>query len=413
MRLAGRASLLQGLQAMSINPLRTILSMVGVVIGVASVIATLALADGLEAYVRDEIATQTDVQSVTVSSKTQDIRDGFSFPSRGYPIFTESDAEELERQLGGAYDVTMEASGDAVVSSPMAAPHVATVTATLANYVTFERKDVLAGRYFIESEASRNAPVVVLSYLLARELAPSGDPTSMIGRFVRVRGRPVATVGVMPEYLGERGYQVFVPLRAAAAAFGAQSPVTPTVVVRAPRIEQVDATKDEIVDWLASRYRNWDQRTTVTTQLARLAQVRSGMLVMKLVFGALAGISLLVGGVGIMNVLLASVAERTREIGVRKALGARQRDILFQFLAESVAIASVGSSVGTIFGFVGAFALAANVRHAVPGASLYAAFTAGTLLVAIVSAVTIGLTFGTFPALRASRLSPIDAIRHD
>jgi len=131
------------------------------------------------------------------------------------------------------------------------------------------------------------------------------------------------------------------------------------------------------------------------------------------VFGAFASIALVVGGVGIMNVLLASVTERTREIGVRKALGARRRDILYQFLAESVAIASVGTGLGTAVGFSTAFAVAAIVRWRVPGAALHAAVTPATLLTAIVSAATIGLTFGTFPALRAARLSPIDAIRHE
>src|ERR1019366_8324595 len=106
-----------------------------------------------------------------------------------------------------------------------------------------------------------------------------------------------------------------------------------------------------VEDWLATRYRNWSKLVTVTSAEARLQQAQSSMLILKLIMGALSGISLVVGGVGIMNVLLASVAERTREIGVRKALGARQRDILYQFLAESVAIAGIGTSIGTAIGF--------------------------------------------------------------
>jgi putative ABC transport system permease protein len=413
MSVAARASVLQGLQVMSVNPLRTSLSTLGVVIGVASVISTLALTDGLERYARDEIETQTDVQAVTINSRTHEVRDGFSHPMKGYPIFTAADAIELQDRLGSKHKVTMMTSGQAIITSSTASPHVATVTAVLANFLAFGQKDVFAGRFFTDGEAARNAPVVVLSHKLAEELAPDGNPEHMIGRELRVHGRPVTALGVMPSYLGELGYQVFIPLRAAGAAFGGGGEVTPSLLVHAPSLEVVEAAKAEVVEWIATRYRDWSKRVTITTQAARLAQAKSGMLAIKLLFAALAGISLIVGGVGIMNVLLASVAERTREIGVRKALGARQRDILYQFLAESVAIASVGSGVGTAFGLLTAFAVAAGIRWRIPGAKLHAAVTAPTLLTAVLSAAVIGLTFGTFPALRAARLSPIDAIRHD
>ena len=114
-----------------------------------------------------------------------------------------------------------------------------------------------------------------------------------------------------------------------------------------------------------------------------------------------------------MNVLLAGVAERTREIGVRKALGARRRDIMWQFLTESIAIASLGSGLGTLFGFTGAFSLAALVRWRVPGAQLWAAVTWPTVVTSIGSAVGVGVVFGMVPAICAARLSPIDAIRHE
>ena len=217
----------------------------------------------------------------------------------------------------------------------------------------------------------------------------------------------------MPPYLGETTFATFVPLRAATAALGGQRQLTPSIFVRAPSIELVDATKSRVIDWLAMRYRDWDAQVSVTTQLARLQQTQTAMLTAKIVLGAFAGISLIVGGVGIMNVLLASVTERTREIGVRKAMGARRRDILYQFLAESVAMASVGTGLGTVVGFAAAFAVAGLVRWRAPGVAMYAAITPATIGTSILSAVTIGLTFGTFPALRASRLSPIDAIRHE
>ena len=406
------ASVVQGLAAMSVNPLRTALSTLGVVMGIASVIATLALADGLERYARTQLAAQTDVQAIIVSSRTQVTRDGFTFPNRTYPIFGLRDAEELRSFLGAGHDVTMTVGGQAIVTTPDAAPHAATVTATLGNYLLLGMRDVAAGRYFTDIEVRHNAPVVVLSNKLAAALSSDGDPIAAIGREVRVRGRALTTVGVMPAYTGETGFQIFIPLRGAAAALGGRQ-LTPSMFVRAPSLETVDVTRHHVVEWLATRYRDWERRVVVGTSLARLEQARTAMLIMKLVFGAFASIALVVGGVGIMNVLLASVTERTREIGVRKALGARRRDILYQFLAESVAIASVGTGLGTAVGLTAAFAVAAMVRWRVPGAALHAAVTPATLLTAIVSAATIGLTFGTFPALRAAKLSPIDAIRHE
>lgn len=413
MHIVSRASITQGFVAMAQNPLRTALCTLGVVMGIASVIATLALADGLDQYARSQIVAQTDIQAVAVNSRTQVFREGFSFPNRSYPIFTTKDADELQAFLGSAGDVTMSVGGSAIVSTPTAAAHAASVTGTLANFLTFGMKDVFAGRFFTDVEVAHNAPVVVLSYKLAVELAPNGNAAAMIGRDVRVRGRAFTAVGVMPPYTGENNFAVTIPIRAAAMALGLQRQLTPSIYVRAPTIELVDATKARVIDWLAMRYRDWDRQVSVTTQLARLEQTRNAMLIFKIVFGAFAGISLIVGGVGIMNVLLASVTERTREIGVRKAMGARKRDILYQFLAESVAMAGVGTGLGTIIGLTGAFSVAALVRWRVPGAVIYAAVTPSTIATSIISAVTIGLAFGTFPALRASRLSPIDAIRHE
>jgi putative ABC transport system permease protein len=398
---------------MAANPLRTVLCTLGVVMGIASVIATLALADGLDRYARSQIVAQTDIQSVAVTSRTQIYREGFAFPNRTYPVFAMRDADDLQDFLGANGEVTMTVGGSAIVSTPTAPAHAASVTGTLANYLTFGMKDVFAGRYFTEVEVTHNAPVIVLSHKLAAELAPSGDAPAMLGRDVRVNGRAFTTVGIMPPYTGENSFAVLIPIRAAPAALGLPRRLTPSIFVRAPAIELVDATKARVIDWLAMRYRDWEDQVSVTTQLARLEQTRTAMLIFKIVLGAFAGISLIVGGVGIMNVLLASVTERTHEIGVRKAMGARKRDILYQFLAESVAMASVGSGVGTIIGFTGAFGVAALVRWRVPGAMIYAAVTPSTIATSIISAVTVGLAFGTFPALRASRLSPIDAIRHE
>jgi putative ABC transport system permease protein len=141
-------------------------------------------------------------------------------------------------------------------------------------------------------------------------------------------------------------------------------------------------------------------------------QVREGMFLFKLVFGLITGIAVLVGGVGVMNVLLMSVTERTREIGIRKAVGARRSDIRAQFLAEAMIVSGGGSLIGMAVGLAGIFALMPVVR-AVTRVSFQAAITWETLLVVCGVAVAVGVVFGTYPATRAARLSPVEAMRHE
>ena len=415
MRFSAVAASRVGMDALRVNPLRTALSTLGVIIGVASLVAVLSLGDGMERMARAEVERTTDVQTVSVTSKTTETVDGQTLPVRDYPVFTLADATAARDEIDRASGVSLSLAGRATVESPQTGKRRSTgVTATLADADQFMRLQFTDGRYFSPVEASRNAPVVVLSNKLAQELAAGRSPSSMLGRTVRVNGNPREVIGILAPYKGEFALNLYVPFVAAGIVLPATTaPRTPTLLVKARRLEDVEFTKGLVEDWVGQRFGRWEGRIQVQTSSQRLAQATDGIFVFKLFMGALTGISLLVGGIGIMNVLLASVTERTREIGVRKALGARSRDILLQFLAESVAISGAGSLLGVALGLSGAFAIVAGIRAQAQAIYLDATFSWSTVLSAAFSAIVVGLTFGTYPARRAARLSPIDAIRHE
>jgi putative ABC transport system permease protein len=207
-------------------------------------------------------------------------------------------------------------------------------------------------------------------------------------------------------------YRIIAPLEFVPAALAERAPPRAIMALSAT-VEQTTPLKQRIEQSLAAADSAWEKRYSVSTNETRLDQLSRGILMFKLFMGAITGISLLVGGIGIMNVLLSSVTERTREIGIRKATGARDRDILRQFLAESIAISAVGSGLGLALGVSGAYAITAGIRRFSQAPFLYASVSWSTVAVAAIAAVLVGLTFGTYPARRAARLSPIDAIRHE
>jgi putative ABC transport system permease protein len=392
------------LQTLRANPLRTVLSTLGIVMGAASLAAVLSLADGAELFARRRLEGE-GLQAVIAAAKTTDLIDGLRVPRAGVVRFTAADADALSAAVGPAVAVRLVARGfvrwrDAPSGRERAARAQGVFVAGAAT-----PQSLLAGRTL--GPADREASIAVVSASAAQVLAP-GRPADAIDRAFFIDGRAVRVVGVLAPQEGRDEPLVEMPMRIYEQLSAPPPGEPPVLLLRADRVEQVEALTRTVERWAAARH---DDAVTVSaTGRQRLRLAAQGILVFKLLMGSFTAIALLVGGIGIMNVLLASVLERTREIGVRRAVGARRRDVVLQLLAESVAIAITGSLIGLAAGIGGAFAVTALMR-ARTEASIYAAVTPGTIVASLAAATVTGLVFGVYPALRAAKLAPVDAIR--
>ena len=392
-------------QAIVQHPLRSLLSTLGLVIGVAALVAILSLIDGMEQFAREQIESSTDIQSIAVAPRTADLIDGVTIRRDSFPTPTPLDARALDAELGETATVALtqrrgvEVRRDTVQSGAALMAAEATIWANAP-------VELKAGRFFSAADEADERRVVVISTSLAERLAESAP--AAVGRTLLVDGREAEVIGVADS-------EAAGPASVAGpyAAF-AEPPEerAPTLLIHVNQAEMVPIVAEQVRGWLDGRFEGGQDAFAVNLYEDYAVQLRQGILLFKLIMGFITGISVIVGGVGVMNVLLIAVSERTREIGVRKATGAKRGDIVAQFLGEAIAVSGTGSLIGLAVGLAAAFAFAPLVR-AFSDAPFHAAFSWSTLVVVGLIAVLVGVLFGTYPALRAARLSPVDAMRHE
>ena len=402
---------LEALESLSGNKLRSGLTVLGIVIGVAAVIAMLAVGRGAEASITGSISgIGTNLLFVFRGDPGDNIRN----PK---PLTT-ADADALRDQFAAPSiaAVAPALQGNATVSfaGEQVAPQLFGIT---PEYFQVRNLNVAEGEMINEEHMLGRASVVLLGPEVATNLFGHAD--GVTGETVRIEGQPFRVIGVLESKgggaFGSEDNQVLVPFTTAQARLirRSASDRVDIIFVQAVSGELVTQATEEIAQILRTRHRTpvGEDDFTIFSQQDLLTTFQSITGILTIFLGGIAGISLLVGGIGIMNIMLVSVTERTREIGLRKALGARRRDILIQFLTESSLLSLIGGVIGILFGWLISFGV--GQLAAASGTAFTPVVGMDAVALATIFSAIVGLFFGIYPANRAAGLEPVEALRYE
>jgi putative ABC transport system permease protein len=408
------------LRALTVNKMRSILTMLGVIIGVTSVVALMSIGYGVQ-------------NSITSS-----------FESMGtnllYVTGGASSSGGVMGAMGSASTLTL-ADADALLDSTLApavaavAPQVSTFQQVIAGknnsntqiygvtevYASVRNFVVAEGDFISSDEVDSKSLVAVLGSDMAETLF--GDEEA-VGQKIKINGVQYTVIGVLEAKgssgMGSQDDMVIVPITTAMARLTSSRSTTglkyvSTIYVQVTSTDQTDAAISQITAILEDRHKidtaaGGTDDFTITNQQATIDSLKASTNVLVLFLGFIAGITLLVGGIGIMNIMLVSVTERTREIGIRKALGAKKRDVLLQFLLEAILLSLTGGIIGVLTGWGISEAISGM---SMSGTTITTTMTATIPILAICVSAGVGIIFGLYPAYRAARLNPIEALRYE
>lgn len=392
-------------KAILANKLRSFLTMLGVIIGVSSVVLLTSIGTGLQAYVADQFNQLGANTLIVFPGNVFGDNGSFSSESQISGIANStlrySDVKALERlreDVSGVAPLTMRAAE----LSFQGTSKNTSVMGTTANFSKIYNTSVEKGQFFSDTDDAGSERVIVLGYELAKELFGNVDP---VGKTIKVGSQPFRVIGVAEKKGGGFGGPSFdtyayIPFRTYSKIFDSDTIIR--MIVKTTTTTDLPKHVRAIESDLATRHEEDD--FSVVDQSEILSTINQILSVLTVALGGISGISLVVGGIGIMNIMLVSVTERTREIGLRKALGATPNLILLQFLIEASVLSVIGGSIGLAIAFGGTQLMKQFIPAAVTPQAVALAF--GVSLV-------VGLVFGAAPARRAANLSPIEALRYE
>ncbi len=387
------------------NPMRSLLTVLGIVIGVAAVITMVTVGNGATTAVREQIESFGNNQLM--------LRPGQRMGpggAAGAPSFKRDDIEALQSQIAGVVSAAPQTSRSTVVVAN-GRNWTTSVVGTSNDYFSTDNRTLESGRFFETGEEKSGAAVCVIGKTIDKELF--GGQTSVLGEMLRVKDFSCRIVGVLAEkgtaaMGGDQDDLVVMPFNTVARRLVGRDRIGTILIAIDPESDR-EHLKKAVKELMRERrsLSAGDEDNFMILDTAEIAaKVASTTQIMTTLLGAVAAVSLLVGGIGIMNIMLVSVTERTREIGVRLAIGATASEVLLQFLIEAVVLGCMGGMIGIVLALGASWGLTQMMQ--VPFG-----FDFGINIVSFGFAALTGIVFGYFPARRAARLDPIEAVRHE